>query len=147
MYAQCAYNLRLGKQQSYPADTIRKMDFEEIQMKKSAFSTLKKSVFPMEDDGGPAGGYTLFVSVIQGPGSIYLESFRKWDVRDAEVNRFLFEGEVNKLVDWVGNLDAFDTESALAYMGLISRAKADTEERTEERFILSHRDLPVLAGD
>lgn len=114
-------------------------------MKKSAFSTLKKSVFPMEDDGGPAGAYTLFVSVIQGPDSIFLESFRKWDVRDAEVSRFLFEGDVNKLVDWVGNLDAFDTESALAYMSQISRTKDDAVEQFQQQFILSHRDLPVLA--
>lgn len=112
--------------------------------KKSAFTTLAKAVFGEEDDGGPAGGYTLFFSAIQGPNSVVLESFRKWECRDAEVSKFEYQGSVEKLIEWITQLDTFNAEQALSYISRISEMKAKNEERYQQVFVLSHKDLPEL---
>lgn len=115
-------------------------------IKRSASSTLTQSVFPMEDDGSVLGGYTFFVSVIQKHKSIYLESFLKWEIRDSEVERYKYIGDISKLIEWTVELDAFATESAQFYIRLIKKMKDDSEDKYGEEYILTAKDLPELAG-
>lgn len=111
--------------------------------KKSEVTTLAKAVFGKEDDGGPAGGYTLFVSAIQGTAKIVLEVFLKWECRDAEVSKYEYMGPVEKLTDWVNQLNEFDTESVRVYLNCIEAAANACAEQYQP-YVLSQSDLPDL---
>jgi hypothetical protein len=115
--------------------------------KKSTFSTLCQSVFHMEDDGGPLGAYAFIVSVIKGVNETFLEVILKWDLRDSEVERFMFKGGTEKLIEWTAELNAFNTESAQYFIGLIKKKKEFIENICCESYFLTEKDLPELTAE